>query len=123
MSAVPGVPPVMLLTGDRRYQRLSEGEGRRGSFGNVAIAIDLVTNSTVALKRQEVPSEVAEREYAAYCALRRWPHPNVQHMLDHFILRDNRGRSYLHTVHEFFDSTLWHLYRSDVVQVHEISLL
>ena len=105
----------MMLSGHRRYQQLSTGHGRRGSYGTVAIAIILVTQGTVAIKRQRLPSDTAQNEFAAYCALRRWPRPNVQRMVDHYVAGDG-GHNVLHTVHDFFDSTLWRLYKSDVVQ-------
>ena len=93
-------PAAMVLSGHRRYNEVGGGQKRSGSYGNVFLAIDAVTQGAVAIKRQRIPSDTAETEFAAYCAVRRWPHPNVQRMLDHFVSRDQHGQHLLHTVHD-----------------------
>ena len=40
------------------------GAVARGSFGNIYIAVDRSRGSTVVVKRQEMPSDVAARELA-----------------------------------------------------------
>ena len=98
-----------------RYRRLDEdtlqGAVGQGSFGKVFAAVDLRTQTTVAIKRQQVPSDAASRELCWYRALSQATHPNVMHLLDHFILtRPDRGRRYLYMVFDFMDNTLWRVW-------------
>ena len=60
------------------------GAVARGTFGNIYIAVDRSRGSTVVVKRQEMPSDVAARELAYYKALSQFPHPNVMPLLDYF---------------------------------------
>ena len=80
------------LSGEDRYRRLDEGAGlgavARGTFGKIYIAVDRSRDSTVMVKRQEMPSDVAARELAYYKALDSFPHPNVMPLLDHFTKSD-----------------------------------
>ena len=94
------VPAVMLVAGDARYRKVRDRHGRKCAYGTVFICIDRLTNTTVAVKRQPIPNATSELEFAAYIALRRCPHANVQCMLDHFVTEDARG-SWLSTVHDF----------------------
>ena len=76
------------LSGEDRYCRLDEGAGlgavARGAFAKVYMAVDRSRESTVVVKRQEMPSDVAVRELAYYKALSSFPHPNVMPLLDYF---------------------------------------
>ena len=79
-----------------------------GSFGTVYIAVDRLTQKTVAIKKQPYGSQSARTEHAVYFVLRAFPHPNVQAMLDYYI----EGAS-LHLVFEHAPSNLWWLSQSD----------
>ena len=51
-------------SGNTRYQLMGEGSGGAigtGSFGKVYAAVDKVTGATVAVKRQSLPSESAQK--------------------------------------------------------------
>ena len=68
-----------------------------GSFGKVYIAVDRTTGATVAVKRQDVPSNAAARELVFYMALKHNPHPNIMSLLDNFtaIIKKNTYLYYL----------------------------
>lgn len=72
---------MLKLSGAARYRRMDEGTGwgalASGSFGKVYIAVDNHTDATVAVKRQDLPSDAAARELAFYMALRHNTHPNI----------------------------------------------
>ena len=56
-----------ILPGPERFLRLDEGSGGRvgqGSFGQIYMAVDQVTQQLVAVKRQSLPKEQAARELA-----------------------------------------------------------
>ena len=55
---------IATRTRESRYQVV--GELGAGSFGQVSLAIDLMTNRRVAIKQQLMPSEEAVRELSAY---------------------------------------------------------
>ena len=90
-----------------RYRRLDEGalQGAiaRGSYGKVYAAVDLESLATVAVKRQEFPSNTTTNELCFYKALSQAKHDHVMHLRDHFI---DKGR-YLYMVFDFMDTTLW----------------
>jgi len=102
------------LSGVDRYRRLDEGAGlgavARGSYGNVYIAIDRDSSGTVAVKRQEMPSNAAAKELAYYKALSQYPHPNVMALLDHFTL-NSKKQSLLYMVFDVMDGDLWHVWK------------
>ena len=103
------------MPGAVRYQRLDEGRGLgalcSGSFGRIYVALDQVTNETVAVKRQPTPSDAAARELAFYKAISQCRHPHVMSLLDHFVVQ---GRAFedahLYMVFELMDTSLWHLW-------------
>ena len=94
--------------------RLDEGDGwgalARGSYGNIYIAMDKRTGSTVIVKRQKVPGHAAARELAFYKALSQYSHPNVMPLLDHFIVR-SAAEAFLYMVFDVMDGDLWHLWK------------
>ena len=93
-----------------RYRLLDEGSllGAigKGSFGKVYVAVDLRTSTSVAVKRQQLPSTNASRELCFYKALSQERHDHVMLLLDHFIVA-TADRSFLYMVFEFMDTTLW----------------
>lgn len=102
---------------EKRYRRLDEGELlgalATGTYGRVYAAWDTQTGATVAVKRQEVPCDVAAQELCVLMALRQDEHPNVLRLLDHFTVSQGRGQAkqtMLYLVFEFMDSTLWTLW-------------
>ena len=103
------------VSGSKRYPRLGEGKGlgaiSKGSYGRIYIAVDQLTKETVAVKRQQVPSDEAASELAFYSALSHAPHPNVMGLRDHFIgdIKEG-GERYLYMVFEFMDTTLWSMW-------------
>ena len=98
----------------KRYRRLDENSGlgaiARGSFGKVYVALDTTTQETVAVKRQVLPSTSAMSELCWYKALSQARHPNVMHLLDHFVTKGVAGTC-LYMVFEFMDTNLWHLWK------------
>ena len=98
--------------GEKRYLRLDESGGlgalARGSFGNIYIALDKSTGSTVIAKRQQAPSDAASKELAFYKALTQYSHPNVMPLLDHFTV-PFEPRAYLYMVFDVMDTDLWTL--------------
>ena len=110
-----------------RYRRLDEGCGRgavaAGSFGRVYAAVDLQTQTTVALKRQRLPSDACSKELSFYKTLGQNEHPRVMRLLDHFVVDRSDSRSsqassqcktetYLYMVFDFMDCTLWHYWET-----------
>ena len=91
--------------------RLDEGDGlgalARGSYGNIYIAMDKRTGSTVIVKRQKVPGNAAAGELAFYSALSQYSHPNVMPLLDHFIVH-SATEAFLYMVFDVMDGDLWH---------------
>lgn len=88
-----------------------QGAVARGSFGKVFVAVDLDTQTTVAIKRQQLPSDAASRELCWYRALSQATHPNVMHLLNNFILTSkDGGQRYLYMVFDFMDTTLWSIW-------------
>ena len=83
-----------------------------GTFGDVSLAIDLLTNRRVAIKQQNATSDTCRREFALMGALEVHPHPNVAIMLDYFSSSTAGGLPKLSTVHPLADSTLWRVYRA-----------
>ena len=100
----------------KRYRRMDEGKGlgaiSKGSFGRVYVAVDSLTQQTVAVKRQVLPSDAASKELAFYLALSQAPHPNVMRLLDHFIADEPRGGQCLYLVFDFMDATLWDMWKT-----------
>ena len=110
------VAPAALSQGSglsSRYRRLDESSSHghigKGSFGRVFVALDTVTDITVAVKRQVLPSDDAMRELQFYKALSQVPHPNVMQLLDHFVAKGMAGTC-LYMVFDFMDTTLWHMW-------------
>ena len=101
------------VAGEQRYTRVDEGAGlgalARGSYGNIYIAVDRRTGSTVIVKRQQAPCDAAAKELAYYRALSQYSHPNVMHLLDHFTVRSRR-EAFLYMVFDLMDGDLWHLW-------------
>lgn len=99
-----------------------------GSFGDVTMAIDRITNQKVAIKKQDIAHEACGREFALLSALGGHPCPYVATMLDYFtetvsdranqqVARSTsapaaRPRSILFTVHPLADTTLWHVFKA-----------
>ena len=84
-----------------------------GTFGDVSMAIDKLTNRRVAIKQQSTDSETCSREFAFLAALSVHPHPNVAVMLDYFTSPGTSAKAVnLNTVHILADSTLWRIYRA-----------
>ena len=117
-----GEPPVSSqaeaptqLNGEDRYRRLDEGAGlgavARGTFGNIYIAVDRSRGSTVVVKRQKMPSDVAARELAYYKALSQFPHPNVMPLLDYFT-KSAVSITMLYMVFEVMGGDLWHVWKN-----------
>ena len=104
---------IAMRTRDSRYQLV--GELGAGSFGQVSLAIDLMTNRRVAIKQQLVPSEEAARELSAYTIFSARPHRHVLTMLDYFVSTRAAGKharaTILSTVHELCSTSLWHVFR------------
>ena len=101
----------------KRYRRLDEGELMgalaQGTYGQVYVAVDNETGTTVAVKRQVVPDGVAVTELRVLMAMRGHEHPNVLRLLDHFTVTKGRlpaKETMLYLVFELMDSTLWRLW-------------
>jgi hypothetical protein len=130
VSPWPGmIPPWM--TGERsaRYARVAEGQGGamgHGSFGRVYFAVDRLTNEVVAVKRQGVPGQAAGRELATLLMLRSYPSPNIVQTLEYFgesgtgqggqVAPGCQPTQHLYVVLELADSTVWHLWKTPLVQ-------
>ena len=116
-SAAPGCTPTWMLPRCQRYVLLHEIG--RGGYGSIQRGIDSLTNRKVAIKRQQIGSKSCEREFACLSALAPYPHPNVIVMLDYFVKASVPKE--LYTVYALVDSTLWHLYKSDLVRERRLS--
>ena len=114
-SALSQASAMLKLSGEARYRRMDEGTGwgalASGSFGKVYIAVDNHTGATVAVKRQDLPSDAAARELAFYMALRHNTHPNIMSLLDHFNAVIKRN-TYLYMVFDVMDSSLFHKWKN-----------
>ena len=86
------------------------GAVARGTFGNIYIAVDRSRGSTVVVKRQEMPSDVAARELAYYKALSSFPHPNAMPLLDCFTKSAERT-TMLYMVFEVMGGDLWNQWK------------
>ena len=100
----------------KRYCRLDEGKGlgaiSRGTLGKVYVAVDTLTEETVAVKRQVLPSDAASRELLFYSALSQYPHPSVMRMRSHFISDANDAHiRCLYLVFDFMETTLWDMWK------------
>ena len=93
---------------------MDEGEAvgalASGSFGRLCIAVDKHTGATVAVKRQDLPSDAAARELAFYLALKQNSHPNIMSLLDHFNAAIEKA-TYLHMVFDVIDASLFHVWK------------
>ena len=93
----------------QRYSRLDEGHGLgavgKGSFGRVYAAVGAQSKMAVAVKRQQFPSDAAQRELSFYKALSHAKHRNVLELLDHFV-----EKKYLYMVFPFCDISLYKLW-------------
>ena len=93
-----------------RFRRLDEGQllgaVGKGGFGRVYAAVDSVTNNTVVVKRQMLPSDDAARELAWYKALRQVPHANIMRLLHDFSLAGSGGVA-VYMVFDFMDTCVW----------------
>ena len=100
----------------KRYRRLDEGCGQgalaAGSYGRVYAAVDTQTMATVAVKRQELPSDTACRELCFYKALSQERHDHVMQLIDHFVASSDCKVRYLYLVFELMDTTLWQMWTS-----------
>ena len=106
-----------ILPGPERFLRLDEGSGGRvgqGSFGQIYMAVDQVTQQLVAVKRQSLPKEQAARELATFRLLLMYPHEHVVKMHDHFVtpFQGSTSRGYLYLVFEFMENNLWDLLKT-----------
>ena len=113
------LPPAAFLSPVQRYIRLNEGSGgavAAGSFGRVYVAVDAVTNKTVAVKRQNVPNDQAVAEFLAYCTLAHFRHPNVMQLLNHFTSGTAEGHHVLYMVFELADTSLMQVFKSPLHQ-------
>ena len=107
-SALSQDSAMLKLSGEARYRRMDEGTGwgalASGSYGKVYIAVDNHTAATVAVKRQDLPSDAAARELAFYLALKHNTHPNIMSLLDHFNAVIKK-KTYLYMVFDVMDSS------------------
>ena len=114
-SALRQAAAMVQLSGEARYRRMDEGTGwgalACGSFGKVYIAVENHTGATVAVKRQDLPSDAAARELAFYLALKHNTHPNIMSLLDHFNAVIKK-KTYLHMVFDVMDSSLFHKWKT-----------
>ena len=99
-----------------RYLRLEEVGS--GSFAKVTLAIDLLTNGRVAIKKQKADSQSCLREFALLSAIGAHPSEYVAHMLDDYTATES-GKTMLCTVHPLADSTLWHVFGSSRGRLHD----
>ena len=61
---------------------------RRGMLRH--LAVDMLSQQLVAIKKQALPNEAAERELLMHCTLQRYPHANVLSMIDYFVADDGK---------------------------------
>ena len=108
-SSVEGEVPLWQRPRAERYLKL-EHVGS-GSFGRVSLAVDLLTNRRVAIKKQDVSSKMSQREFGFLSALGAHPCAHVACMLDYFVSKDQKGGHFLQTIHPLADSTLWNVFK------------
>ena len=83
----------------QRYKKLKVLGG--GSYGEVWVAIDTVTNQKVAIKIQEAENSSSAKELMVYSLLSSYPHQNVAVLLDFFMAPKQGGsKLYLNTIHK-----------------------
>jgi hypothetical protein len=116
--ASTGVPIWLRARADRYVPLVLVGAG---SFGEVSMCIDLLTNTRVAVKKQD--TEGSAREFAALSAIGAHPHPHIATMLDYYLVsKGSLVRRYdLYIVYELADSTLWALFRTEEVRMKHLA--
>ena len=82
---VMNAPWLVRAQGSRRYTQLDPAG--RGAYGTVYLALDRLTDNTVAIKRQSIPCDTASREMAIYSLLRAFPHQHVQSLSDSYVTK------------------------------------
>ena len=78
--------------------------------------MDMMTQHLVAVKKQALPDQAAERELCLHCMLQRFPHANVVAMLDYFV-----DESALCIVMPLCDSSLSMLVKLGPVQAQSVA--
>ena len=97
---------------EKRYLMIGEQDDRpfgQGSFGQVFLAWDRITNVNVAVKKQMASCDTLAREFVAYVALAHDPHRNILRLLDSFVVA---GSQMLYLVFEMADTNLWDFCKS-----------
>ena len=77
-----------------------------GGYAEVAVAVDRLTQKTVAVKVQELPSQAADRELQALLHLRHFPCAHVVGLLDYFVKPNRSGVLRTHLVFEAYVQTI-----------------
>ena len=110
MAAASSRSEVPLWRRPRAERYLKLNHIAAGSYGSVSLALDLLTNQRVAIKKQAVESDACQREFAFFAALGAHPSEHVAQMLDYFTTTDQNAK-FLQTVHPLADSTLWQVFK------------
>ncbi len=101
---------AFFLRTDQRYQKAEDDlVNGSGGFGVAYVAVDLLTQTTVVVKRQVLHGARAGRELAAFHVLKAFTHPNVLEMLDSF-----ESNNCLHLVFEAAAMDLWEVWATPV---------
>ena len=82
--------------------------------------MDMMTQQLVAVKKQALPDQAAERELCLHCMLQRFPHANVVAMLDYFVV-DESARAHLCIVMPLCDSSLSMMAKLGPVQAQSVA--
>jgi serine/threonine protein kinase len=106
---------AVLLPRHQRYKLVMSGQGGAvgaGSFGCACLAIDRITKTRVAVKRQNrLRNRETGREFLTYQRLSLNPCMNVLPLSDYSLEKDT-----FYTVHELCDGDLWLYFQYPLVQ-------